>query len=179
MAWRDFDQNKLDVLSKVEHYYENNATDLEAEFERTSYVSSTHVNWHPSRPVTLSGQYALKWSVLDEYDVRSSAFTQLVGGRVLYDINERWDASLQTGVLWANRGMGSRYLLGAEFGYLVTTNLWLSAGYNFLGYQDDELANTSSTGQGAYLRFRFKFDEDLFSRRSSKTNFSLEPGQGQ
>ncbi|OTG73994.1 hypothetical protein B9T26_07590 [Acinetobacter sp. ANC 4169] len=179
MAWRDFDQNKLDVLSKVEHYYENNATDLEAEFKRTSYVSSTHVNWHPSRPVTLSGQYAAKWSVLDEYDVRSTALTQLVSGRVLYDINERWDASLQTGVLWANRGTGSRYLLGAEFGYLVTTNLWLSAGYNFLGYQDDELANTSSTGQGAYLRFRFKFDEDLFGRRSAHTNFSLEPGQGQ
>lgn len=125
----------------------------------------------------MSGRYAAKWSVLDEYDVRSSALTQLVSGRALYDINERWDASLQTGVLWANRGAGTRYLLGAEVGYLAAANLWLSAGYNFLGYQDDELANTSSTGQGAYIRFRFKFDEDLFGRRSAGANFSLEPGQ--
>ena len=177
IAWRDFDQNKLDVLAKIEHYYENDATDLEAEFKRSAYVSSTHVNWHPLRQFTLSGRYAAKWSVLDEYAVRSSALTQLVSGRALYDINERWDASLQTGVLWANRGAGTRYLLGAEVGYLAAANLWLSAGYNFLGYQDDELANTSSTGQGAYIRFRFKFDEDLFGRRSAGANFSLEPGQ--
>ena len=69
-------------------------------------------------------------------------------------------------------------MVGAELGYLLATNLWVSAGYNFMGYQDEELANTSSTGEGAYLRFRFKFDEDLFGRRSANTNFALEPEQG-
>ena len=178
LAWRDYDQNKLDVLSKIEYYYENNATDLEAEFKREAYVTSIHTNYHPQRRLTLSGQYAAKWSVLDEDNISSNALTQLLSGRVIYDINERWDMSVQAGTLWANRGAGTRYLIGAELGYLVATNLWVSAGYNFLGYQDDELANTSSTGEGAYLRFRFKFDEDLFGRRSAKTNFALEPEQG-
>lgn len=178
LAWRDFDETKLDVLSKIEYYYENNATDLEAEFQREAYVTSIHTNYHPQRKLTLSGQYAAKWSKLDEYQISSDALTQLLSGRVIYDINERWDMSVQAGSLWANRGAGTRYLMGAELGYLLATNLWVSAGYNFLGYQDDELANTSSTGEGAYLRFRFKFDEDLFGGRSAKTNFALEPEQG-
>lgn len=177
-AWRDYDQNKLDILSKIEYYYENNATDLETEFKREAYVTSIHTNYHPQRRLTLSGQYAAKWSELDEDNVSSNALTQLFSGRVIYDINERWDMSVQAGTLWANRGAGTRYLVGAELGYLVVTNLWVSTGYNFMGYQDDELANTSSTGEGAYLRFRFKFDEDLFGRRSAKTNFALEPEQG-
>lgn len=177
-AWRDFDQNKLDILSKFEYYYEDNATDLEAEFKRESYVTSIHSNYHPQRRLTLSGRYAAKWSVLDEYSIRSTALTQLISGRMIYDLNERWDMSLQSGALWANRGGGVRYLVGAELGYLLATNLWVSAGYNFLGYQDDELANTSSTGEGAYLRFRFKFDEDLFGRRTANSNLSLEPEQG-
>ncbi len=177
-AWRDYDQNKLDILSKIEYYYENNATDLEAEFKREAYVTSIHTNYHPQRRLTLSGQYAAKWSELNESYITSNALTQLFSGRMIYDINERWDMSVQAGVLWANRGVGTRYLVGTELGYLLATNLWVSAGYNFMGYQDDELANTSLTGEGAYLRFRFKFDEDLFSRRSANTNFALEPEQG-
>ncbi|WP_313398924.1 SdrD B-like domain-containing protein [Acinetobacter variabilis] len=177
-AWRDYDQNKLDILSKIEYYYENNATDLEAEFKREAYVTSIHTNYHPQRRLTLSGQYAAKWSELDEDHITSNALTQLFSGRVIYDINERWDMSVQAGTLWANRGAGTRYLVGAELGYLLATNLWVSTGYNFMGYQDDELSNTSSTGEGAYLRFRFKFDEDLFGRRSANTNFALEPEQG-
>lgn len=165
-------------MSKVEYFYEDNATDLEAEYKRKTYVTSVHTNYHPQRRLTLSGQYAAKWSVLDEDTISSDALTQLVSGRVSYDINERWDMSIQAGTLWANRGAGTRYLMGAEVGYLTATNLWVSAGYNFLGYQDDELANTSSTGEGAYLRFRFKFDEDVFGRRSAKTNLALEPQQG-
>src|SRR5690606_14587126 len=172
------DQNKLDVLSKLEYHYEDNETDLESVFKRQAYVSSAHVNYHPYRQLTLSGQYAAKWSVLDEDMVKSTALTQLLSSRILYDINERWDMGLQAGSLWGNHGTGTRYMIGAEMGYLLATNLWVSAGYNFLGYHDDHLANTSSTGEGAYLRFRFKFDEDLFGRRNSMINPSLEPQQG-
>ena len=179
LAWRDFEQNKLDILSKIEYYYENNQTNLESAFKRQAYVSSTHLNYHPRRSLTLSGQYAAKWSVLDEYNVKSTALTQLLSGRVIYDINDYWDASIQAGALWGNHGAGTRYLVGAEIGYLLATNLWISAGYNVLGYQDDELANTSSTGHGAYIRFRFKFDEALFGRQNQSTNPVFTAVQGE
>jgi len=46
---------------------------------------------------------------------------------------------------------------------------------NFSGYKDDDLVDSDTTIQGAYLRFRFKFDESLFSRNDSSFNASREP----
>jgi hypothetical protein len=46
-----------------------------------------------------------------------------------------------------------------ELGYLIATNLWVSAGYNFSGYKDAELQGGDHTAKGAYLRMRYKFDE--------------------
>ena len=170
LAWRDQDENKLDLLSKLEHYYEDNAINLSSAFTRQAYVASLLSNYHPEHDLTLSGQYAAKWSELNEYGVSSHALTQLLAGRILYDLSDRWDIGFNAGLLWGNQGAGARYLVGAELGYLIANNFWVSAGYNVLGYQDSELANTSSTGQGAYLRFRFKFDEDLFGRRHDQRN---------
>lgn len=178
LAWRDQDENKLDLLSKIEHYYEDNSTKLSSAYTRQAYVASLLSNYHPEHDLTLSGQYAAKWSQLNEFGVSSRALTQLVAGRMLYDLNDRWDIGLNAGVLWGNQGAGVRYLVGAELGYLVASNFWLSAGYNLFGYQDSELANTSSTGQGAYLRFRFKFDEDLFGRRNHSVNASKNNALG-
>jgi hypothetical protein len=93
---------------------------------------------------------------------------------VLHDITERWEASVQGGWLSGDLG-GQRFILGAETGYLVTTNLWLSVGYNWLSYTDADLVGTDFTVDGAYLRLRFKFDEDLFGANKPATNKALEP----
>ena len=52
--------------------------------------------------------------------------------------------------------------MGLEVGYMVQENLWLSAGYNFFGFKDKDLAGTDYTDRGVYLRMRYKFDETLF-----------------
>jgi hypothetical protein len=59
-----------------------------------------------------------------------------------------------------------QYGMGGEVGYRVARNLWLSAGYNVLGYQDQDLAGDDTTRKGAYIRLRFKFDENLFGGHS-------------
>ena len=66
------------------------------------------------------------------------------------------------------RRQGAEYGLGIEAGYLVTSNLWLSAGYNFFGFKDDDLAGADYTNRGAYVRLRYKFDEELFGTGRSK-----------
>ena len=60
-------------------------------------------------------------------------------------------------------------------GYLLTSNLWLSAGYNVFGFKDDDLAGADYTNRGAFVRLRFKFDEDVFGARDAKVNNSLTP----
>jgi hypothetical protein len=38
--------------------------------------------------------------------------------------------------------------------------MWLSVGYNFKGYYDQDFTAAHYTAKGMFLRFRFKFDQD-------------------
>ncbi|WP_228198918.1 MULTISPECIES: SdrD B-like domain-containing protein [Acinetobacter] len=174
-AYRDVQTNRFDALSKIEHRYENNETTLSAPYERSAYILSTHLNYHTVRDIHLSGQYAVKY--LDEtYGfIQTSGMTQMLNTRFMYDISERWDAGVNTGVMWNNVSDGIRYLAGVEVGYLLATNLWVSGGYNFIGYHDKDLTDGETTMDGTYFRFRFKFDENLLNRKNKFVNKALEP----
>ena len=106
--------------------------------------------------------------------MRSRFQAQLLAGRLVYDITERWDigalAALQAGQYGARQ-----HALGLEAGYLLQQNLWLSAGYNHSGFRGDaDLTGYEYTQQGAYLRLRFKFDETLFRGSDPQINRSLD-----
>lgn len=175
-AYRDTATNRFDALTKLEYRYDDNQTNVTSPYLRNVYILSNHANYHPTRAVTMSGQYALKYVQDDFNGIKSSGTAQMLNGRLMYDINERWDAGINAGVLWSDVSSGQRYLLGAEVGYLLAANLWVSAGYNFSGYRDDDLTDSDTTIKGGYLRFRFKFDEDLFNFNNPTVNKSQEPG---
>lgn len=173
-AYRDFDNTTFDGLAKLEYRLDDNQS-LAEPVKREVYIASTHANYHPVRRLTLASQYAVKYVRQDQNNLANSGATQLVSGRAIYDLNERWDASLQTGLMWSNVSDGQRYLVGAEIGYLLAANLWVSGGYNFIGYRDDDLVDSNTTAKGVYMRLRFKFDEDLFNMGSAAVNKSMEP----
>ena len=68
---------------------------------------------------------------------------------------------MQGGLLYG-KGGGLQKTFGFEVGYQVYKNMWLSAGYNFVGLHDRDLTANEYTSKGAYLRLRFKFDETTF-----------------
>ena len=78
----------------------------------------------------------------------------------MFDITEKWDAGLNVSTIM-DRG-SFQYAVGAEVGYLLTSNLWVSGGYNVFGYEDRDFDNSNSMRSGPYARLRFKFDEELF-----------------
>lgn len=167
LAYRDTEHNHFDALAKVEYRYDNNKTDLSNPYLKHVYIFSNHLNYHPTRDLTLSSQYAVKNVETTFSGLASTGMTHMFSARAMYDINERWDAGVHTGVLWSDMSSGRRVLVGAELGYLVAANLWLSGGYNFSGYKDDDLVDSDTTIQGAYVRFRFKFDENLFASNTA------------
>lgn len=176
-AYRDFDSNRFDALTKFEYRLDDNQTSELTAYKREAFIVSAHTNYHPVRRLTLASQYAAKYARQDFNDLSSTGITQLLAGRAIYDINERWDASLNLGVMWDDQSSGIRQLIGAEVGYLVAANLWVSGGYNLSGYRDEELTDGNTTVKGAYMRLRFKFDEDLFKMGVPVTNKSMEPQQ--
>ena len=176
LAWRPVDHNRFNALAKVEHKLEKDASNAASgELQSRAWILSTHADWHPSRPWWLTGRVAGKWQTDTlEAGVRSRFNAQLLAGRVVYDITERWDIGAMAAVQLGQRG-ARQHALGVEAGYLLQQNLWLSAGYNHSGFRGDaDLAGYEYTQQGAYLRLRFKFDETLWRTRDPQINRSLD-----
>jgi hypothetical protein len=170
-AFRDTDTNIWNSLMRYEFKLEEDSASLDP-FDRTAHVISLHTNYKPRRALTLSGQLAGKWVEEDFAGIGADFNAYLLAGRVMYDVTERWDAGVFASVL---TGEGAeQYGIGFETGYALVDNLWLSVGYNFLGFSDDDLVDSDYTRRGAYLRLRFKFDEKLFSGRDRAWNNSLQ-----
>jgi murein tripeptide amidase MpaA len=106
--------------------------------------------------------------------VRDKFNAQLLSGRVVYDVTENWDLGLMAAAQFGQRG-ARQTAYGVEAGYLLRQNLWLSAGFNATGFAGDaDLAGYEYTRSGAYLRLRFKFDENLFKSGDREVNRSLD-----
>jgi hypothetical protein len=94
----------------------------------------------------------------------SSAGDQLASLRLTYDLAKHWDVGFLGSTMF-NSGFSSRqYSAGPELGRLLAKNLWVSAGYNVLGYRDTDLSGENQMRRGAYGRLRFKFDESLLEK---------------
>lgn len=173
-AYRDYDSNQLDMLAKLEYRLDDNATGDDP-YQKDAIVWSWSGNYHPTRPLTLSGHYAGKYTEYDAQGIASDNTAHAVYARGLYDISERWDIGLQAGTYWNKQANDLAYLVGAEVGYSPMNNLWLSLGYNFMGFEDEDIAYDDTTIEGAYFRLRFKFDEDLFKREDPRKNKRVAP----
>ncbi|GAA0797246.1 hypothetical protein GCM10009110_01410 [Psychrobacter piscatorii] len=172
-AYRDYDSNQLDMLAKLEYRLDDNNTGDDT-YQKDTTVWSWNGNYHPTRALTLSGRYAGKYTEYEADNITSDNTAHAVYGRGLYDISERWDVGLQAGTYWNKQADDLSYMLGAEVGYSPMTNLWLSLGYNFMGFEDEDIAYDDSTQEGAYFRLRFKFDENLFKREDPRKNKRLK-----
>lgn len=168
LAYRDTGTNRWHALARIERRSDDrrraggaglNALDDSSR----SWIASLHANVQPKREWTHAGQLA--WKSVDETfsgtgdPVRSSWNGSLLGWRSTVDIGERWDASVYASL---QRAQGARLRgLGAEVGYRLMDNLWLSAGYTGGRHSDVDLFSANQSWNGAHIRLRFKFDEAL------------------
>jgi uncharacterized repeat protein (TIGR01451 family)/fimbrial isopeptide formation D2 family protein len=167
LAYRDTDDDTWNALGRVEYRAENDTTQPEIVLKRTVELVSLHANWQPRRPFTFSGRYAAKRVNENSNGLASRNTTQLLAGRAVWEIAPRWDASLNASTMFGRGTTAIQYGLGVELGFMVMESLWVSAGYNWFGYKDDDLAFGEYTNKGAFIRLRYKFDEDLLVSRKS------------
>jgi len=175
MAYRDTDTNRVNALAKYEYKVERDDSLAIGPLNSKAHIVSLHADWHPSRPVWMTGRVAGKWQT-DQFEggVSDSFTAQLLSGRVIYDVTENWDLGLMASVQYGQYG-AQQYALGVEAGYLLKNNLWLSAGFNSTGFSADrDLAGYEYTQQGVYLRLRFKFDQNLFAGDNKSINRTLD-----
>lgn len=174
LAWRETDRNRWAVLGR----YELEMLDDEQDnTDSMSHIFSVHANYKPAEAWNVSTRYAYKYTGETIAGGSENTFdTHLISGRLVYDFAERWDVGVTASTIFNDDA--NHHGLGLELGYLVAANLWVSAGYNLFGYSDDTQFNSDYTSDGAYIRFRYKFDETLFSGSDPYVNNLMPEAAG-
>ncbi len=116
----------------------------------SSYLSD---NWQLA--LQLGVKYLKENIAMTEY----SGVTNLYGMEYRYDLNSEWDLGAQVSSLHSINTSQSDTSAGLSIGHNFMENIWLSLGYNFVGFEDRDFASARTTSQGIYLRFRIKFDQ--------------------
>jgi hypothetical protein len=164
-ALRDSEQNRWNALSLFEVKADHDHSQPTTPTNSTVGIFSVTANYQVVAPLTFSGRYAAKWNIANDSNLSSSATTQLVGSRVTYDIGKKMDVGFATSTTYSLGFAARQYGMGFETGYKVVQNLWISTGYNVIGFRNQDLAGEDITRRGPFIRLRFKFDENILSFR--------------
>ncbi len=95
---------------------------------------------------------------LDSLGVGGS-LTWLLGAHYTAQIRPRWTLGGSVRRFAQNDTGTATYGAGIEVGWLAIRNLWLTGGYNVLGFETPYAASDDGTRKGPFVSLRFKFDE--------------------
>jgi uncharacterized repeat protein (TIGR01451 family) len=154
ISYRDNKENSLNYLLKYENEYIK-----EDDLYDNSHQLAFQFNKKLNKDMTINGMYSIKHITSEAEDFNYTA--NWLSGRFSYDINEKFDFGLTGSYLFDNE-TSKNYVLGLESGMMVQKNMWLSAGYNFEGLEDNKYSDESFTKKGFYLKFRMKLTEEDF-----------------
>ncbi|MEJ2142226.1 MAG: OmpA family protein [Gammaproteobacteria bacterium] len=128
------------------------------EFDNQKLVNNLLLNYRAAG-IQFSPYYGIKY-VRDTIDnVSYSGTTDTFGLELRYDINKHLDIGAHGSMLRSHEHNQHEYSYGLSLGFNLATNMWLSVGYNWDGFEDDDFSMSGYKAEGAYLKLRFKFDQ--------------------
>ena len=159
LAYRDVERGRWNGLFRVENRVNRSSLTADLKDEDT-WILSVHGTYHPVRDWTFAGQLAAKrgaQTILND-GTYSTYNGQLISARAIWDINERFDASVYGSLGRDNGQRVSGY--GIELGAKVIQNLWFSLGYTKGKFADVDQFSANTSWSGWHARLRYKFDEN-------------------
>lgn len=128
------------------------------------FINNFNANRRINARAQLSLQYAFKY-VRSNYDGADyTGYTDLIGVDFRHGLRERWEVGMNTSVYHSYSAGILDYGVGVDVGYNVGSNMWLTLGYNFTGFDDKDFSEARYTASGPYLRFSIKADHLLLKR---------------
>ncbi len=117
-------------------------------------------NYMPNRDHQLALSYGIKY-VLDNFSgAEYDGVTHYIGSEYRYDIGKHWDLGVHASRLHSVNSDNLQYSYGLSTGWDLAKNLWLSVGYNFDGFEDDDFSLADYTAKGPFIKLRLKFDQN-------------------
>lgn len=141
--------NRLDIAHQTS----------EGQATTTKIVNNAAVNTHINDRWQLSANYGIKYNKTEINDQDLDSVTHLVGGETRFDVTEKIDLGLRAQMLANSDFTQASYSFGPSIGVAPVDNLWVSVGYNFSGFRDDDFEASEFSRDGVYLKIRFKFDQ--------------------
>lgn len=157
LAYRDYKNDKYNAFLKYEYLVDDGIA--EDGYKRDVNLIKLAQNYQYSKngifTFSISGKY-----MKDKYEgVSENHLAYLIVTGVTHNVTEKIDLGLNLGVLTDHTFNEAKYSLGGEIGYQLPKDIWLSLGYNVMGFSDRELDVNGDYRGGVYLRFRMKLSE--------------------
>jgi len=126
----------------------------------TKIVNNAAMNTYINDRWQLSANYGVKYNKTEINGQKLDSVTHLIGAETRFDITPKIDLGL-TGQMLTNSDFSeAQYSFGPSIGVAPVDNVWISLGYNFEGFRDDDFEAAEFSRDGVYLKFRIKFDQD-------------------
>ncbi|MEE4301567.1 MAG: cadherin domain-containing protein [Pseudomonadales bacterium] len=164
-AWTFLD--RLDLVA-------SERTGAGLEIAERKLVNNFAANYKPNARNQLALLFGAKY-VLTEIDGQSySSVNTLLGSEYRHDVTNRWDLGLHGSVLSTWAATVHDVHAGVSVGHTPFDNFWVSVGYNFVGFRDDDFTAADYTARGPFLKFRFKLDQHSLSEYLGELPFGLD-----
>jgi len=155
------DSSRWIVFDRFELKYDDQSA-ATASFESQRVVNNLHANWQLDPKLQLGLQYGARYVAStfdgDEY----AGVSDIFGTDLRRQLNKRFDLGVHAAVLHSWESDVMDYSMGLDVGTTIAKNVWVSVGYNFAGFRDDDFSASRHTAQGPYLSIRIKADQDTF-----------------
>ncbi len=149
---------RLTILDRLDYKFEKIDQNSSTNRNR-KVVNNFNANYKIKAKIQLGFQYGAKYVLATFDDKAYSGYTDLTGLELRYDLTRRWDIGIQGAALKSWQAGQIKYSNGISIGHSIIKNAWLSIGYNFNGFNDNDFKGGSYTAQGPFVKFRFKFDQ--------------------
>ena len=156
-AYRPAD-SRWSVLNRIDLVYEDRLQNGLAE-DSWRLINNLVGNRRFGAANELSLQYAFKYVRSNFSGSELTGYSDLIGVDYRRGIRGRFDLGFSASVYNSHQSNVSDYGFGLDAGYNVATNVWITLGYNFAGFYDQDFADARYTASGPYLRFSLKADQ--------------------
>ena len=172
LAWRP-DGGAWTFLDRLDLVF-SERTGQQIDIAERKLVNNFAANFKPNARNQLSLLVGTKY-LLGEIDSQTySSFTTLFGSEYRHDVTARWDLGLHGSVLSSWSSSVHDVQAGLSIGHTPFDNFWISLGYNFVGFTDDDFTAADFTAQGPFVKFRFKLDQESLAEYLGEMPFTLD-----
>lgn len=153
-AYRPAD-SKVMALDRLDFLYDSSLN-----LESLRVVNNAHLNWL----VDARTQLGLQWGARLAHQTLTGegyrGYTGLYGADLRRDLDGAWDIGVQGTVFDTPAAATRQYSAGIDVGRRFGQQLWVSVGFNLVGFSDRDFSADRYTARGVYVRFRVHVDQD-------------------